>query len=261
MDKPIAIVTGSSSGIGRACAEELLLSGYRVFGCSIEAPQDPIGNDLYDHTVCDLSYPAEAESFLAGVVAVAGGLNALVNNAGTHPPPTPIDDIQNADFDYLVAVNLRSAFVLCREALPWLRRSQGAIVNMSSQVAQIGQEGAATYCLTKAGLSGLTRALAIDEAQHGVRVNCVSPGAILTPLARSVQSPESQEVIKSWSWMNRWGTAAEVAQVVTFLLSDRASYVTGQDIAVGGGAELGYGLKGDLYMEAMGGSANRVENS
>jgi len=188
---------------------------------------------------------------MRGVTENAGGLSALVNNAGTHPPSAMIDDFRNEDFDHLVAVNLRSAFILCREALPWLRRSRGAIVTIGSQVGQIGQEGAATYCLTKAGLVGLTKALAVDEAAHGVRVNCVSPGAILTPLARTVQSPAALEVIKSWSWMNRWGTAAEVASLVAFLVSEDAAYVTGQDIAIGGGAELGYGLKGVRYMDAM----------
>ena len=244
-------MTGSSSGIGRACAEVLLTRRYRVYGCSLEEQGDFITHDRYKHTVCDLGKAGEAEAFIGAVTESAGKVNAIVNNAGTHPPTAQIDEFRNEDFDQLVAVNLRSAFIICREALPWLRRARGAIVNVGSQVGQIGQEGAVTYCVTKAGLVGLTRALAIDEAVHGVRVNCVSPGTILTPLAQTVQSSAAREIIKSWSWMNRWGTAAEVANVVAFLLSEEASYITGQNIAIGGGAELGYGLKGDRYMDAM----------
>jgi NAD(P)-dependent dehydrogenase (short-subunit alcohol dehydrogenase family) len=123
---------------------------------------------------------------------------------------------------------------------------------MASAVGLYGQEGAVTYCATKAGISGLTKALAIDEAAHGVRVNAVCPGAILTPLAKATHPEERREKIAAWSWMNRWGTAEEVAELVLFLASDRSSFITGQDMVIGGGAELGYGFKGPQYYRTMG---------
>ncbi len=205
----------------------------------------------YSHRTVDVAVPVEVEALIETTVAENGRLDILVNNAGTHPPTQAIDDFSVDDFDQLVRLNLRSVFVACRAALPALRRNGGAIVNMGSAVGLYGQEGAVTYCATKAGISGLTKALAIDEAPNGVRVNAVCPGAILTPLAKEVHPADRREKIATWSWMNRWGTAEEVAELVLFLASDRSSFITGQDMVIGGGTELGYGYKGPEYHRQM----------
>lgn len=245
----VAIITGTSRGIGRACAEGFIAAGATVVGCDLD------GSDLrsrrYRHRQVDVSVPEALTAFIDETVVSAGRLDVLVNNAGTHPPTAAIDCFSVEDFDRLVQVNLRSVFVACRTPLPGLRRNRGVIVNMASAVGLYGQEGAVPYCATKAAISGLTKALAIDEAPNGVRVNAVCPGAILTPLARKAHPPKRRERIASWAWMNRWGTPQEVADLVLFLASDRSSFITGQDIVIGGGTELGYGFKGPHYYAAM----------
>lgn len=246
----VAVVTGTSRGIGRACAIKLLDAGATVFGCSDDMPTDRIRSRRYQHRKVDVTVPSEVEAFIEE--AAGGRLDILVNNAGGHPPTQPIDAFSVEDFDALVRLNLRSVFVACRAALPALRKVAGSIVNIGSAVGLHGQEGAVTYCATKAAISGLGKALAIDEAPHGVRVNTVCPGAILTPLAKKVHPAERRKKIASWSWMERWGTAEEVADLVLFLAGDGSTYVTGQDIVIGGGTELGYGFKGSHYYEAMG---------
>ena len=246
----VAIVTGAARGIGLACAEALIAAGATVAG----GDRDPGGlrSRRYRHARLDVAVPESVEGFVADTLAAFGRLDILVNNAGTHPPTQSIDRFSVDDFDELVRINLRSVFVACRAALPALRRAHGAIVNMASAVGLYGQEGAVTYCATKAGISGLTKALAIDEAPHGVRVNAVCPGAILTPLAKKVHPAKRRAKIASWAWMNRWGTPEEVAQLVVFLAGDGASFITGQDIVIGGGTELGYGFKGPHYYAEMG---------
>ena len=247
----VAIVTGTSRGIGRAAADRLLAHGATVFGCSEDTPADPIRSRRYRHVRVDVTIPEEVASFVAETVARAGRLDVLVNNAGSHPPTQSIDAFSIEDFDALVRLNLRSVFVACRAALPALRVAGGSIVNVGSAVGLYGQEGAVTYCATKAAISGMAKALAIDEAPHGVRVNTICPGTILTPLARAVHPAERRAKIATWSWMNRWGTADEVADLVAFLAGPRSTYITGQDIVIGGGAELGYGFKGDRYYDLM----------
>jgi len=248
----VAIVTGASRGIGRACVEALLADGATVVGADLEAAPPLSGRKKrLHHRIVDVADAAALEGFIRAVADEFGRLDILVNNAGTHPPTQPIDTISVEDFDRLVAINLRSVFVACRAALPALRRSGGAIVNMASAVGLFGQEGAASYCATKAGITGLTKALAIDEAPNGVRVNAVCPGAILTPLAKLQHPQKRRDKIGSWAWLNRWGTPEEVAELVLFLASDRSSFITGQDMVIGGGTELGYGFKGPHYYREM----------
>lgn len=251
-DRRTVLVTGASRGIGLACVQRFLADGSAVVGADLNpADASVAGSDGYTHLIVDVSAAEQVSAMVRQAVVTAGRLDALVNNAGVHPVSRFIDDVSVDDFVRLFHVNVVSAFTASKAALPALRRSRGAIVNIASLVGLVGQEQAVEYCASKAALTGFTKALAIDEAPHGVRVNTVCPGAVRTPLAESLNSPDQLRTIAGWAWMERLGTGAEVADVVAFLASDAAAFVTGQDVVVSGGAELGYGLKGAAYYDAM----------
>jgi NAD(P)-dependent dehydrogenase (short-subunit alcohol dehydrogenase family) len=247
----VAIVTGTAQGIGRACAEAFLADGAHVVGFDLKPAPADLSHPDYEHHLCDVSHADDVMSLVEAAAAQHGRLDVLVNNAGLHPVSRRIDEVTVADFESLLRINLVSVFAACKAALPHLRASRGSIVNIASLVGQVGQEMAVEYVATKAAIAGVSRALAIDEAPHGVRVNTVSPGAVRTPLAESLNSEAQLRTIAQWAWFDRLGTPAEVAEVVLFLGSERAGFVTGQDIVVSGGAELGYGLKASAYYTAM----------
>ena len=177
-----------------------------------------------------------------------GRLDCLINNAGFHPPTKPIDEFTLDDLALVWQTNFVSQFVACRHALPHLRQTRGSIVNIGSLVAQIGQEGSTTYCATKGATSAFTKSLAIEEARHGVRVNAVLPGNIITDSrVRFIQSLPDGEELDAWIDSNqhfgRSGTIEEASQVCLFLAGDAASYLTGIELILSAGAELGYGVK------------------
>lgn len=246
-DRPaslVALVSGTSSGIGNACAIALLRSGYGVFGADIApSPENLDEEPGYHHHQADLSVPEGVDEWVGAARAHGNRIDALVNCAGVHPPPRLIDDCTDGTLAEVWSANVLSAFWASKRCLPLLRQTRGAIVTISSLVAQIGQEEAVEYCLTKGALDGMTRALAIDEAKNGVRVNAVCPAAIRTPLALRLNTESELQTAARWCWSARLGTPDEVAEVVLFLVSG-ATFVTGQTISVSGGAELGYGVKG-----------------
>lgn len=251
----VVIVTGGTKGIGRAIVEEFCRAGAIVTFCSHE-PAGGVelaeavtrrgpGRALFG--LCDVSKADELARFIESTATAHGRLDCLVNNAGWHPPHHPIDAFTPDDFRALFELNVMSVFAGCRAALPWLRRSQGSIVNLASLVATIGQHHATTYVATKGAVLSFTKALAIDEAPHGVRVNAVSPGNVFTPLWQEAidASPDPArtradgEVAQPFG---RMGEPAEVARLCLYLAAD-ATFTTGADHIVSGGAELGYGRK------------------
>ena len=170
-----------------------------------------------------------------------------MNNAGWHPPHKPIDDFTLDEFEALMRLNVTSVFVGCRAALPFLRRSRGSIINIASLVATIGQHHATTYVASKGAVLSFTKALAVDEARHGVRVNAVSPGNIDTPLwqeavDQSADPRRTRAEGEAAQPMGRMGTADEVGRLCLFLAAE-ATFTTGVDHIISGGAELGYGRK------------------
>jgi NAD(P)-dependent dehydrogenase (short-subunit alcohol dehydrogenase family) len=187
----------------------------------------------------------ELEALVAGVLMDHGQLDVLVNNAGTHPPLAPIDAVSLADFRRLLEVNLLPYFYASKLALPALRKSKGAIVNVSSISGFFGQELSATYCATKGAITALTKGLAIDEAAHDVRVNALSPGNVWTPLwEEHVAGPDAAAHIavgNSYQLLGRMGTIDEVGEVAVHLAT--ATYTTGVEYVCSGGAELGYAPK------------------
>jgi len=252
----VVLITGGSRGIGEGIARAFVSAGAAVVICGRDSKtgeaaageMNGAGPGTCRFTRCDVSKSEDNERLIRTTVEDMGRLDCLINNAGWHPPYVPIDEFSVAEFVQLLRLNLVSYFELSRLALPALRLSGGSIINVGSLVGTIGQEGATMYCATKGGIDGLTRALAVDEARHGVRVNAVLPGAIETPLYREyldgqADPEEAERLVARWQWMGRVGQPAEVGAVCVFLASEAASFVTGVGIPISGGAELAYGYK------------------
>src|SRR5215208_8197099 len=256
----VVIVTGGSSGIGKGCAYEFVRAGARVvICCNDEEEGSAVARDLQDlaraqgagealFVYCDVRKEEDVRGLVDATVGRYGRLDCLINNAGWHPPHKPIDDFSVEEFRALLELNLVSVFTACKLALPDLRRTRGNIINMSSLVAQIGQQHATTYVATKGAVTAFTKALALDEAANGVRVNSVSPGNIFTPLWQeaAAAAPDPERALaegRAAQPVGRMGTAKEVGRLCLFIAAE-ATFTTGVDHIISGGAELGYANKG-----------------
>ena len=192
---------------------------------------------------------SDVENLIRETVRLTGRIDCLVNNAGWHPPHLPIDAFSIDDFRELLELNLVSVFAACKLALPYLRETRGDIINMSSLVGVIGQLHATTYVATKGALTAFTKALAIDEAVHGVRVNSVSPGNVYTPLWQRQSTRQATRSCAAWrarmprSWD---GWAHPGSGRLCLYIAAEATFTTGVDHILSGGAELGYGRKSRL---------------
>lgn len=247
----VAIVTGGARGIGEGCARVLAQEGSQVVLADIrenEAQQVCAGiqqaGGRCAFVATDVLKPESVQACVEQVRQRFGGLHVLVNNAGTHFPHT-IDELSPERWDFLLGLNLKSVFLFCRAALPELRKSKGAIVNMSSMRALGGQPQAVAYCASKAGILGLTMALACDEAPNGVRVNAICPSSVDTPLMNEwierQHDPQAvRQACEAAQPMGRMATIEEIGRIAAFLASDEAAFVTGTHIAADGGARLGY---------------------
>jgi L-fucose dehydrogenase len=251
------MVTGGSMGIGEGCCRVFASAGANVV---ILARGEKAGlqlrdelRELYPNSICtfiscDVSKEADIQNAVKLTINEFGRIDCLINNAGVHPVDEYIDDITGGMFNDLIQTNLTSMFLFSKYALPYLRETKGSIINMTSLVGSIGQKAAVRYVTTKAGIIGLTKALAIDEARSGVKINCVSPACIETPLAVMIRNTAADpvrqlQIEKDWHQVSRKGDIIEIGTVCLFLASDMAGFMTGVDIPVSGGAELGYGLK------------------
>jgi len=204
---------------------------------------------------CDVADDASLKNVVDVTVSRYGRIDCLLNNAGTHPDHRPIDNFTAEEMRNLLNINFVSYFILCKLALPHLRKVKGNIINMSSLVGVMGQSGATTYVSTKGAITAFSKALAVDEAEHGVRVNIVSPGNIWTPLwaENASDSPDPVGAVKSGSdaqLLGRMGTIAESGQLCLFIAAG-ATFHTGVDFLISGGAELSYGKKDE----------NRIHNT
>lgn len=252
----VVLITGGSMGIGKACAKAFVSAGAKVVICSRGAQAGrKVARELArkgpgscHFEVCDVARPEEIRRTIDRTVELHGRLDCLVNNAGYHDPYKAIADFSLEEAQRNMQTNFFSCFVACQHALPHLRRTRGSIINMSSLVGIMGQEGASVYCATKGAICGFTKALAVEEAPHGVRANVVLPGNIMTEAAEDFfASHKKGEKLKRWvasnQVMGRIGTAEEVAQACLFLAGDGAGFITGIEMIISGGAELGYGVK------------------
>lgn len=256
----VAIITGSTHGIGKGCALEFVKAGAKVVICSrdekeggaVEAELKSVSQgaaaaaDAY-FVRCDVSKTEDLRNLIDATIARYGRIDCLINNAGWHPPHKPIDDFSVEDFRDLLNLNLVSIFTACKFALPHLRETRGNIINMSSLVGIIGQHHATTYVATKGGITAFTKALAVDEAPHGVRVNSVSPGNIYTPLWQAAidAAPDPEQCRsegEAAQLLGRMGTIEEAGRLCLFIAAE-ATFTTGVDHIISGGAELDYGRK------------------
>jgi len=255
----VVIITGGSSGIGKGCAEEFVKAGAKVVICcndedegagvaaALRDSAQRQGSGDADFVYCDVTKTADIRKLIDTAISRYGKLDCLINNAGWHPPHKPIDDFSVQEFRDLLELNLVSIFAASKFALPYLRQTKGNIINMSSLVAAIGQRYATTYVATKGAITAFTKALAVDEAPNGVRVNSVSPGNILTPLWQeaidAAPDPEQYRAAgEAAQLVGRMGRVEEVGRLCLFIAAE-ATFTTGVDHIISGGAELGYAQK------------------
>jgi len=244
------LITGAAKGIGRATAEQFGAAGARVAlvdrdreaMAALCAEWGSRGEVLA--LEADVSTAAEVDQAVGECVTRLGSLDVLVNNAAVHFARA-IDAYTAEEIDYLLAVNLKGAFNAVRAALPALRRSMGSIVSVSSMTGFVGQAKGAVYVATKGALISMTTALALELGPDGIRVNCVCPAGVDTPLMRgwAATMPDPEEVLRGQAAMhltNRMATPDEIAAAILFLASPAASFITGIALPVEGGATLGY---------------------
>lgn len=241
----VALVTGAATGIGLETALAFARAGCHV----VLADRDRVRGELAAAQVralgrralfvpTDIADPAQVERLHREIATTFGRLDAACNNAGIEGETAPTADCSVENFDRVLSVNLRGLFLCLREQLRLMReQGRGAIVNMASVAGLVGFAGLPAYCASKGGVIQLTRAAALEYAEHGIRLNAVCPGAIKTEMIDRIthEDPAVEKQFAALHPMNRMGTVAEVADTVVWLCSPQAGFVTGQALAVDGG--------------------------
>jgi glucose 1-dehydrogenase len=267
--KRVAVVTGSSRGIGKAIAKEFAKNNYSVLLNSrdenelIEAVQE-IRNEVNDpnqvaYLTGDISDEKICISLMEEAIKRFGRINVLINNAGISGPSERTNKITSADWDYVIGVNLRGAFLCTREALKYMLNSHNntnnsnissnnknhdsntnfSIINISSVHESIPQPYSSPYAASKGGMEMLTKNIALEVADKGIRINGIAPGAIDTAMNKDImEDPQKKKQEEEKIPMKRIGRPEEIAKVAFFLTSDDASYITGTTVYVDGGLTL-----------------------
>jgi len=242
----VALITGGSQGIGLATARAFLLEGARVAivgrsktkGAKAVGELAKLGDAIFIQG--DVSKASSAKRMVNRTISVFGRIDVLFNNAGISIGGTA-EDMTDEDWDRVIGVNLKGAFLMTKYAIPYMKKQRsGVIVNNSSELGLVGDRGCPAHCASKGALIVMTKAMALDYAKYNIRVNCVNPGTIDTPMlaaaARSSHDPKRylREEVLSIP-MGRLGMPEDVARAVLFLASDDASFVTGASLSVDGG--------------------------
>ncbi|MGH1587033.1 SDR family NAD(P)-dependent oxidoreductase [Methylobacterium phyllosphaerae] len=244
-----ALVTGAARGIGLATATRFLAEGWTVALLDIDGPGVEAAAARLDRpeavlaVTADVSDPEAVAAAMRQVSERFGRLDALVNNAGI-AIFKPLMLTTFADWSRVLAVNLSGPFLCTQAAVPLLSERGGSVVNITSISGLRASTLRTAYGTSKAALAQLTKQQAVELAQHGIRVNAVAPGPVDTAMAKAVHSPEIRADYHDAVPLGRYGLESELAEAIVFLCSDRASFVTGQQLAVDGGFEAtGIGLK------------------
>jgi len=259
LDGKIALVTAGATGIGLGCAQAIVEGGGRVMICArredtLEQAAEELGENAAWVT-CDVTDDASVDAAVAATVERFGGLNAAVNSAGTGTAG-PLLETATSEFERVVDTNLTGAFRCLRaEARAMVEGGGGSIVNVSSIAGALTHPWMGPYCVSKAGLDMLTRCAADELGEHGIRVNSVLPGVVRTPMAAALSEiPVSREEYLSLMPISRIGEPEDIGRFVAFLLSDDASWITGQLVAVDGGHTIRKGPNlVPLFRQAMSG--------
>lgn len=254
LEGKVAIITGAATGIGEAIAHKFAVEGAAVVVNGL--PDDPI-DDVVEAIRKnggraigyggDVSQEHHAETCVRAAVETFGQLDVLVNNAGVFLVSTPTEEYPIDLFDHTILMNIRSAFLMTHFALPHLQKSRGNIVSAGSEAGFNGLAKNAAYGGTKGFMHSFTMGVAVEQAMHGVRANCVCPGAIDTAWTHTETGPmdkQSEKLVVEAAPLGRRGTPEEVANVYAFLASDEASYVTGALWLVDGGVTPAKGATG-----------------
>jgi len=243
-EKRLAVVTGAARGIGRAIVLELLRQGRFVAGLDLNAEQlkeletlvSAAGYSVITRCI-DITKTEQLNDCLEELAKEYGGIGILVNNAGITRDRLMIQ-MSDEEYDALMAVNLRAAFMACRAALrSMLRNKFGRIISISSVAGIMGQAGSANYAASKAGLIGMTKSIVREVAKKGITANCVAPGFIITEMT-NVLPDAVKEAALAIIPAKKLGTPEDVAKAVAFLASDDAAYINGQVLHVDGGMAM-----------------------
>lgn len=236
----VVVITGASQGIGAACARRFCSQGASVVMADVnDAAGQALAAQLqavYVH--CDVAEKTQIDALIEKTLGIHGRIDVLVNNAGIFKA-APFLQVSEEDFDAVIRVNLKGSFLMAQAAAKAMvqNKTQGSIINMSSVNAVLAIPAIASYNMSKGGINQLTRVAALALADYGIRVNAVAPGTIATELAQKavLTDDAAKERIMSRTPMRRLGEPSEIADVVAWLASDAASYITGEIVTVDGG--------------------------
>ncbi|MGG4144045.1 SDR family oxidoreductase [Paenibacillus algorifonticola] len=256
-NEKVVLVTGAGSGIGEACAAMFAAEGACVVIADLNASEAHRVADglLQKHEFlkglpkilalqADVSQEESATSLMAATLQAFGRLDVLINSAAIICPK-PIEDIDEQAFDRLYAVNVKGVFLMIKHAIPHLHSTKGNIVNLASLNGLVGQRNNAVYAASKGAVIAMTKSLALDFAPSGVRINCVCPAGVMTPLLeewvqQQADPGAAKRTLDEMHPLGRPASSAEIAQAVLYLASGQASFITGVALPVEGGASLGY---------------------
>jgi NAD(P)-dependent dehydrogenase (short-subunit alcohol dehydrogenase family) len=244
LENKVALVTGGTSGIGKATAIALGVAGAKVvFSGRREEEGENIANSIRQSGAecffvrSDVSSESDIKALIQKTVKQYGRLDCAFNNAGIESPIKPLHEHSIEHFDNVMAINVRGLFLCMKyEIQQMMTQGAGVIINTSSVVGLIAFGGTSPYSASKHAVMGLTRAAALDYAKQGIRINAVNPGVIVTEMAdRMANQGIPLEQLESMAPMGRMGQPEEIAATVVFLFSDAASYITGQSLVIDGG--------------------------